>query len=46
MSSMLHLLPVEAYTSRPWFDREMVEIFSKTWRYAGFREISPNLART
>ncbi|WP_372573663.1 aromatic ring-hydroxylating oxygenase subunit alpha [Ruegeria jejuensis] len=35
---MLHLLPVEAYTSQAWFDREMRDIFSKTWRYAGFME--------
>ncbi len=38
MKPMLHLLPVEAYTSQDWFDREMREIFSKTWRYAGFIE--------
>ena len=38
MKPMLHLLPVEAYTSQDWFDREMREIFSKTWRYAGFME--------
>ncbi|PID95897.1 MAG: Rieske (2Fe-2S) protein [Alphaproteobacteria bacterium] len=35
---MLHLLPVEAYTSQEWYDREQREIFSKTWRYAGFME--------
>lgn len=38
MKPMLHLLPVEAYTSQDWFNREMREIFSKTWRYAGFME--------
>ena len=38
MSRMLHLLPVEAYTSQDWYDREMRDIFSKTWRYAGFME--------
>ncbi|WP_371170836.1 aromatic ring-hydroxylating oxygenase subunit alpha [Aliiroseovarius sp. 2305UL8-7] len=38
MSRMLHLLPVEAYTSQDWFDREQRDIFSKTWRYAGFME--------
>ncbi|WP_052465719.1 aromatic ring-hydroxylating dioxygenase subunit alpha [Phaeobacter sp. S60] len=38
MSNMLHLLPVEAYTSQHWFHREMRDIFSKTWRYAGFLE--------
>ncbi|MGI9357102.1 MAG: aromatic ring-hydroxylating oxygenase subunit alpha [Rhizobiaceae bacterium] len=35
---MLHRLPVEAYTSRDWFDREQEMIFSRTWRYAGFAE--------
>lgn len=34
----LHKLPVEAYTSREWFDREQAQIFSRTWRYAGLRE--------
>ncbi|WP_299848277.1 SRPBCC family protein [uncultured Roseovarius sp.] len=38
MSTMLHLLPTDAYTSQEWFDREMREIFSKTWIYAGFME--------
>lgn len=38
MKPMLHLLPVEAYTSQEWHDREMRDIFSKTWRYAGFME--------
>ena len=38
MKPMLHLLPVEAYTSQEWYDREMRDIFSKTWRYAGFME--------
>ncbi|SLN55076.1 Naphthalene 1,2-dioxygenase subunit alpha [Roseovarius albus] len=38
MSNMLHLLPTKAYTSQEWFDREMRDIFSKTWRYAGFME--------
>ncbi len=35
---MMHLLPVEAYTSQAWFDREQEHIFSRTWRYAGFAE--------
>jgi len=35
---MLHHLPVEAYTSQEWFDREQAAIFSATWRYAGFAE--------
>lgn len=33
-----HLLPVEAYTSREWFDREQERIFSNTWAYAGLME--------
>lgn len=35
---MLHRLPVEAYTSQEWFDREQESVFSRTWRYAGFAE--------
>jgi Rieske 2Fe-2S family protein len=35
---MLHRLPVDAYTSQDWFDREQETIFSRTWRYAGFAE--------
>jgi Rieske 2Fe-2S family protein len=35
---MLHKLPVDAYTSQEWFDREQELIFSRTWRYAGFME--------
>ncbi len=38
MSRMLHHLPVEAYTSQEWFHREQRNIFSNTWRYAGFME--------
>lgn len=34
----MHKLPISAYTSQDWFDREQKEIFSKTWRYAGFIE--------
>lgn len=36
--AILHRLPVEAYTSQEWFDREQERIFSRTWRYAGFAE--------
>ena len=36
--AMMHVLPVEAYTSQEWFDREQLKIFSRTWRFAGFRE--------
>ena len=32
------VLPVEAYTSQQWLDREMREIFSRTWGFAGFME--------
>ncbi len=38
MTRMMHKLPVSAYTSQDWFDREQREIFSKTWRYACFIE--------
>ncbi len=38
MTQMLHHLPVDAYTSQDWFDREQRIIFSNTWRYAGFME--------
>ena len=37
-SRLMPVLPVEAYTSRDWFDREQAEIFSKTWAYAGLAE--------
>lgn len=36
--SQYHHLPIEAYNSQEWFDLEQREIFSKTWRYAGFAE--------
>ncbi|MCY4650827.1 MAG: aromatic ring-hydroxylating dioxygenase subunit alpha [bacterium] len=29
------ILPVEAYTSQEWFDREQEAIFSRTWAFAG-----------
>ena len=32
------ILPVEAYTSQEWFDREQRHIFSRTWNCAGFVE--------
>ncbi len=34
----MHRLPVSAYTSQEWFDREQAQIFSRVWRYAGFEE--------
>ena len=33
---LIPILPVEAYTSRAWYDREQERIFSRTWAYAGF----------
>ncbi|MCT4698740.1 aromatic ring-hydroxylating oxygenase subunit alpha [Tenacibaculum haliotis] len=35
---MMHVLPVEAYTSQEWFDKEMATIFSTTWQFAGLVE--------
>ncbi|MEM7221587.1 MAG: aromatic ring-hydroxylating dioxygenase subunit alpha [Pseudomonadota bacterium] len=32
------VLPVEAYTSQAWFDREQAQIFSRTWAFAGLAE--------
>ena len=32
------LLPVEAYTSQAWFDREQRELFTKVWSFAGMTE--------
>ena len=32
------VLPVEAYISKEWFDREQERIFSRTWACAGFAE--------
>ncbi|MYC95353.1 MAG: aromatic ring-hydroxylating dioxygenase subunit alpha [Caldilineaceae bacterium SB0661_bin_32] len=29
------ILPVEAYTSQDWYDREQERIFSRTWAFAG-----------
>lgn len=29
-------LPVEAYTSQDWFDKEKIKIFGHTWQFAGF----------
>ncbi len=35
---MIHHLPVDAYTSQEWFDREQKYIFSKVWSFAGLAE--------
>ncbi|MEM7104626.1 MAG: aromatic ring-hydroxylating dioxygenase subunit alpha [Bacteroidota bacterium] len=32
------ILPVEAYTSKEWFELEKEKIFSNTWQYAGLIE--------
>lgn len=32
------ILPVEAYTSQDWFDKEQELIFGNTWQFAGFVE--------
>lgn len=32
------LLPIEAYTSQDWFDKEQELIFGNTWQYAGLTE--------
>ena len=32
------ILPVEAYTSQEWLDRELTTIFGNTWQFAGFME--------
>ncbi|AXT34867.1 aromatic ring-hydroxylating dioxygenase subunit alpha [Phaeobacter sp. LSS9] len=41
MTRMYHNLPVSAYTSQDWFDREQALIFSRSWRYAGLAEDVP-----
>ena len=38
MRKKMPILPVEAYTSQAWFDREVERIFSRTWACAGFAE--------
>ncbi|MGI9505588.1 MAG: hypothetical protein ACR2RE_21330 [Geminicoccaceae bacterium] len=37
-SRFMPVLPVEAYTSQDWFEREQAAIFSTTCAYAGFAE--------
>lgn len=32
------VLPVHAYTSQEWFDREQRDLFSATWQFAGLTE--------
>lgn len=38
MPGGMPILPIEAYTSRAWFERERELIFSRTWALAGFAE--------
>jgi len=38
IAKSMPVLPVEAYTSQDWFDREQQTIFSQTWQFAGFVE--------
>lgn len=38
MGNKMHVLPVEAYTSKQWFDLEMRTLFSTTWQFAGLVE--------
>ena len=38
LQQQMPVLPVKAYTSQEWYDREQSEIFSKVWHYAGFSE--------
>lgn len=35
---MMHTLPIEAYTSQEWLDKELKYVFSKTWQFAGLVE--------
>lgn len=35
-TKQMPVLPVDAYTSQNWFNREMETIFSRTWQFAGF----------
>lgn len=37
-STPMPVLPVEAYTSQEWFDKEQRVIFGNSWQYAGFIE--------
>jgi len=32
------VLPVEAYTSQEWFDKEQKIIFGNSWQFAGLAE--------
>ena len=38
----IQILPPGAYTSQDWFDREMKELFGKTWGFAGVVGDVPN----
>ncbi len=43
MSENQWLLPVEAYTSQKWFNKEQELLFSKVWQFAGMNEDIPNV---
>ena len=38
INKALPVLPVEAYTSQEWFEKEQKYIFSQTWQFAGLVE--------
>lgn len=38
MNRKMPILPVEAYTSQEWFDKEQQIIFGNTWQFAGLAE--------
>ncbi len=38
IENKMPVLPIQAYTSQEWFDREQQTIFSRTWQFAGFIE--------
>ena len=40
--SYQNLLPVEAYTSQEWFERELKELFGKCWQYVAMASDIPD----
>ena len=45
MTRRMPVLPVEAYTSESWFEREQERIFSRTWQFAGLADDLPEPGR-
>lgn len=45
-NTSMYQLPLKAYTSQEWFDREKESIFSNTWQFAGFIESLSNYGDT